>query len=131
MKKLLSLTLVLMLLFTTISFTSVSAAPVDGYITGNWKTILKGGFETGDPVPAKQTATGGGQSYNIFQSSYTDGNKLNLGPTGATYASLAIDAPVAAGETFGSNAIVADFSSAGNTKCAIRARIPFAPVVEA
>ena len=45
MKKLLSLALVLTMLFTIISVPSVSAASVHGYLTGDFKTVLKAGFE--------------------------------------------------------------------------------------
>ncbi len=129
MKKLLSLALVLTMLFTIISVPSVSAADAKGdYLIGDFKTVAKMGFETGDAEPKKA----GSQSYNVFTTkNAVDKNGVSIETVsmkGAvmTYQDAGITAPVSLGETFGSNVVKFDFDAQGvGGYQFIRARMPF------
>ncbi|MBE7046542.1 MAG: hypothetical protein E7396_03905 [Ruminococcaceae bacterium] len=126
MKKLLSLALVLTMLFTIIAVPSVSAAAVGEYLAGDYKTVAKMGFETGDPLPKKADS----RTYNIFTTSAknADGgsiSNINTTPAATAYTTLGITPPVAAGESFGTNAIMFDFTGKNIVSTPIRARVPF------
>ncbi len=124
MKKLLSLTLVLMLLFTTISFTSVSAAAVtNGTVDAEgFQTVYLYGYESGAKAPT------GGDS-NFWTNAATpvaEGKKTltNGLESVTTYADAAIDKPVAYdGEAFGDKVLKFDYTYGGNqtvTTCIAR-----------
>ncbi len=136
MKKLLSITLVMIMVITScvslITIPSVSAADAIGdYLVADFKTVAKIGFETGDASPNAN----GGNSYNVFTTGSnktvykdgTTGKAVNLKATVVAYQDAGISAPVSEGETFGSNVAKFDFDAnnvVGYER--IRGRIPFA-----